>query len=217
MVLRDALTNVAASARNATSAANDAVAAALNAGGQVGDAVVSAGTSVVGTVVETRDVIVDAVMDTKDTVVGVTKGVFRFTMGAVTFLSSVGIVVAAVVAPVPTFIGVTIIELLVIGAGFTSDNVSAELAEKRMKRQNGRLIERLARYGAIPATALIETKYAKFRLDINAGTVSGTLRSGSDIDTMTSADLASYAQGADEETRSLIEAYLKFRDAQGVL
>ncbi|TLX15937.1 hypothetical protein [Rhizobium sp. MHM7A] len=190
----------------------------------VKDKVVDTGTAAFDTVIDTKNLVVDtknAVVDTvalaTDTVCTITKSVVSFGVTTAVVAGGVGLVVAAVTAPVPVLIGICIVDIMTMAYAF-KPNPLDEVEMRAIKRQNGRLIEKLARYGAIPATSLIETPNAKFRLDMNNGTISGTIKSGffssSDIQTMSTDDLRSVAASTDKETRSLIEAYLKFRAAQ---
>jgi hypothetical protein len=101
-----------------------------------------------------------------------------------------------VVAPVPTVIGIILMELLALGARYTAEGISDGIAEKKTKRENARLLQKLAKYGAVPATALIESPGASLRLDVARGTITGTVRSGRfsgrSIDTMSLAELTDF-------------------------
>lgn len=228
MVLRSTFSAASQALQAATDTAKASVTQASELATSVKDKVVGTGTAAYDTVIDTKNLVVDSVVDTKnavvdtvavatDTVCTITKSVVSFGVTAALVAGSVGLVVAAVTAPVPVLIGVCIVDIMTMAYAF-KPNPLDEVEMRAIKRQNGRLIEKLSRYGAIPATSLIETPNAKFRLDMNNGTISGTIKSGfftaTDIQTMSTDALKAFAFSTDKETRSLIEAYLKFRAAQ---
>lgn len=228
MVLRSTFSAASQALQAATDTAKASVTQASELATSIKDKVVGTGTAAYDSVVDTKNLVVDTVVDTKnavvdtvalatDTVYTITKTVVSFGVTAALVAGSVGLVVAAVTAPVPVLIGVCIVDIMTMIYAFKPDPLD-EVEMRAIKRQNGRLIEKLSRYGAIPATSLIETPNAKFRLDMNNGTITGTIKSGffssSDIQTMSTDDLKAFAASTDKETRSLIEAYLKFRAAQ---
>jgi hypothetical protein len=184
------------------------------------DTVIDAKNSIVDSVVDTKNAVVDTVALATDTAVTFTKDVITLGVNIAVVAGSVGLIVAAITAPVPVIIGLFVIEIMTIIHAFKPDTIG-EVEMRAIKRHNARLIEKLSRYGAIPATSLIETPNANFRLDMNAGTISGTIKSGlfssRDIQTMSVNELKTFAAATDKETRSLIEAYLKFREAQAAV
>lgn len=228
MVLRSALSAANQALQSATVTAKASATQAAELASTVKDTVVGTGNAAYDTVIDAKNLVVDTVVDTKnsvvdtvalatDTVYTITKTVVSFGVTAAVVAGGVGLVVAAVTAPVPVLIGVCIFDIMTMTYAF-APNPLDEVEMRAVKRQNSRLIEKLSRYGAIPATSLIETQNAKFRLDINTSTISGTIKNGlfstRDIQSMSTEDLTSFASSTDEETRSLINAYLKFRAAQ---
>ncbi|NTF17935.1 hypothetical protein G6L37_05930 [Agrobacterium rubi] len=194
--------------------ASGSIQTVVDVGTSAKDAVVGLGTSAVELGVSAKD----AVTDTADTVVAYASAAASIGVMTAQALAGLGIVVAFVVAPVPTAIGVTIIELLVVCSSSKLARTDEELQARKIARENGRLIDKLARYGTVPATALIETDSASLRLDTVSGTISGTIRTGlfssRSIEDLSDDDLRSFAASTDAETARLVEAYLKFRLAQ---
>ena len=228
MVLRSALSAANQVLQSTTDTAKTSVAQVADLANSVKDRVVGTGTAAYDTVIDTKNMVVDTVVDTKnsivdtvaiatDTVYTISKTVVSFGVTAAVVAGSVGLVVAAITAPVPVLIGVCIFDIMTMTYAF-SPNPLDEVEMRAVKRQNSRLIEKLSRYGAIPATSLIETQNAKFRLNINTNTISGTIKNGffstREIQSMSTDDLKAFAHTTDKETKSLIEAYVKFRDAQ---
>lgn len=187
---------------------------AIDAGTTAKDAVVGLGSSAVDLGVSAKD----AVTNTAEAVVAYAAVAVGIGLMSVQILSAVGIVVAAVVAPVPTFIGITLIELMVIASASSVEKVGDELEARKIARANGRITDKLAKYGTIPATALVETPSASLRLDTATGTISGRVKTGffsrKNVEEMSEAELKSFASETDEETAKLISAYLSFRAAQ---
>lgn len=206
------------------------------------DAVVSAGSAVGTKVSDTARGTRDAGIATKDAVVGFgqavvdtgiavkdtatetaavvreqTEAVIDFAKFTVGTTAIVGATVVGVVAPVPALFGALIIEIMLAIIASKADRISSGLDAKKIARKNARLVEKLSKYGKIPATALIETDTASLRLDTTAGTISGQIKTGifagRNIGDMTVAELGEFASIADAETAKLIEAYIKFRNS----
>lgn len=202
--------------------------AAVKAGTDTFDAVVDTGNSVANSVVDTKNSVVYAVVDAKnsvvdtvavvaDTVGTMTKSVLSFTVQLAVIAAGFGLIISVgTTAAVPALIGIFILDFMTTALLLRPDPLD-EVGMRALKRKNGRLIEKLSRFGAIPETSLIETPNAKFRLSLKNGTISGTIKTGifssTDIDTLSDAQLDQFASTSDEETRSLIAAYLKFREA----
>lgn len=186
----------------------------VGAGTTAKDAVVGLGNSAVDLGVSAKD----AVTNTAEAVVAYAAVAVGIGLMSAQILSAVGIVVAAVVAPVPTFIGITLIELMIIASASRAGKVGDELEARKIARANGRIIDKLAKYGTIPATALIETPSASLRLDTVSGTISGRVKTGyfsrRNVEEMSDAELGAFASETDEDTAKLISAYLSFRAAQ---
>jgi hypothetical protein len=186
----------------------------VDAGTCAKDAVVGLGASAVDLGVSAKD----AVADTAEAVIAYVGVAVGIGVTTVQVLSVVGIAVAAVVAPVPTFIGITLIELMVISSAARIGGVGDELEARKIARANGRIIDKLAKYGTIPATALVETPSANLRLDTASGTISGIVKTGfvstRSVEEMTDEELRAFATRTDAETARLISAYLSFRAAQ---
>jgi hypothetical protein len=163
---------------------------------------------------------VDMVTDTKDRIVGAAEVAYKSATMLASMLTSVGIVVAAIAAPIPTAIGIILFELLTIYAYEAARGVDERQKEKQARRTTSRLIEKLAKYGAIPATALIETSLVSLRLDSRAGTATGKIKTGffssHAIETLTIDELDSFISTADVETAEVLKAYRKFRTATQV-
>lgn len=180
----------------------------------------SAATKTTATVRQIKDFGVaafDTVTDTKDVIVGHVEGAIRVGRTTVSLLTTLGLVVAAIAAPVPTFIGITILELMTIYGSHVSSEIAERQDEKKKKRSIERLLSKLAKYGGvIPATALIETSTIKLRLDSVAGTAEGTLKTGffttTDLAALTVDQLRDHMPKVDEESAKILDAYLKFRE-----
>jgi hypothetical protein len=139
--------------------------------------------------------------------------VVSFGITAAWIAGGIGLVVASITAPVPMMIGLGVIEIMTIIYA-AKGNPLDEVEMRAIKRKNGRLIEKLSRYGVIPETSLIETKNATFQLNMKSGTIKTGYFSSTDIKTLTNDQLIAFSNETDAETKSLITAYLKFRDAQ---
>lgn len=199
--------------KSAGSAAADSFQKAVDVGVSTKETVVSIGSAAVDLGITAKD----AVTDTADAVVGYATAVVNVGVTVAKVLPFAGIAIAMVVAPVPTAVGITIIELLAAIGESHFSKVEEELAAKKIARENGRTIDKLANYGDIPSTAIVETESASLKLDIATGTIEGTVKardnSRFDIAGMTESQLRKFAADADIETSGLITAYLKFRES----
>lgn len=180
---------------------------AVNAARSAGEAVVDRAQAVKDTVTDTADAIAGYASATVATgksfaVTGIYAGAF----------------VLGIVAPVPTIIGGLILELMIGMAMARYKRVSDGLEAGKIARENSRILDKLAKHGKVPATALIETKSISLQLDVAAGTITGQVKTGlfssREIGEMTVAELEAFAAKADPETAGLIGTYLKFRAAQ---
>jgi hypothetical protein len=199
--------------KSAGSAAADSFQKAVDVGVSAKDTVVGIGSSAVDLGISAKD----AVTDTADAVVGYATAVVNVGVTVAKVLPFAGVAIAMVVAPVPTTIGITIIELLAAIGESHFSKVEEELAAKKIARDNERSIHKLASYGDIPSTAIVETEAASLKLDIATGMIEGTVKaednSRFDIAGMTESQLRKFAGDADIETSGLITAYLKFRES----
>lgn len=213
MTVSNLFSRTAGAIKSAGTTAADSFQKAVDVGVSAKDTVVGIGSAAVDLGVSAKD----AVTDTADAVVGYATAVVNVGVTVAKVLPFAGIAIAMVVAPVPTTIGITIIELLAVIGESHFTKVEEDLAAKKIARENERSIGKLASYGDIPSTALVETDAASLKLDIETGTIEGTVKaedsSRLDIAAMTESQLRKFAADADLETSGLIAAYLKFREA----
>lgn len=189
--------------------------AAVDLGTSARDGILAVGTAAAEVGATVREKAYGAV----DTAVAYTKAVVSFGKLATNVLALTGTVVSFVVAPVPTVVGFALIELLKAVARAHVDIADEEVAAKKLARENSGLLKTIARYGTIPATALIEAPAVKLRLDMASANITGTLRTGifssRAIEDMTDAEISDFAADTDDETAKVLEAYLSFRSARG--
>lgn len=201
----------------AKSAAIDSAAKMAGAGLAATDTVREAGNSVVETGLAAKRAAVDAVTDTTDAVVGYARATKD--AAAMTFqgFQTYGLVVGLIVAPVPTLIGTIMIDVMTSLVMERFASVARNAEANKALREKDRLVERLAKYGKIPATAIVETESASLKLDVVAGTISGQVRTGffsnREVGDMSTEELERFAASTDAETANLIQAYLRFREA----
>jgi hypothetical protein len=226
-MIRSAISRASVAVTATVGAATTAVSHASDLGVRAKDTALQAGSDTYGAVIETTNSILEGVIDTKnaavdsvalfaDTVGTIAKEAASTVVSAAILAGAMGLVVAAVAAPVPVGIGILVLDIMTISAAFKANPMDAVEA-RAIKRHNSRIIDKLAKYGSIPATSLIETPNAKFSLDMNAGNISGTIKTGffssKDITALSSEQLKHFSASTDEETRALVNAYLKFREA----
>lgn len=202
-------------AKSAGAAASDTARKAVDAGVGAKDTVVMAGTSAIERGLAAKQAMVDTATDTADAVVGYARATKDAAVMTYEGFQSYGLIVGMIVAPVPTLIGYIMMELMVSMAQDRFASVSRDIQANRQAREKDQLIEKLAKYGKIPATAIVETESASLRLDTVAGTITGTVKTGffsnRDIAEMSVPELEKFAESSDAETAKLIRAYVRFR------
>lgn len=136
------------------------------------------GTSAIEKGMAAKQAAVDAVTDTTDAVVGYAKATRDAATMTFQGFQTYGLVVGLIVAPVPTLIGTIMIDVMTSLVMERFASVARNAEASKALREKDRLVERLAKYGKIPATAIVETESASLKLDVVAGTISGQVRTG---------------------------------------
>lgn len=155
---------------------------------------------------------VSGVVTTVEVIGGKIQRSISWILGFSVFIVEAGITIAAVVAPVPTIIGVCIIYLMTT---FIM-NVSEEVDEKQSNKKLKKTIETLKKYGKIPKNAIVKTDYLEMDINSETGEIKGTILKGdfqnasiSELSISNIENLTKFSE--DKQTRDLLEAYLEFR------
>lgn len=152
------------------------------------------------------------------TVVAVVKTGATVVVTAQAFATA-GIAVAAVVAPVPTFVGLSVLFIMDIAFDAAKSDLdqglSKELSNRDKKREFGRVLNILKKHGKIPETAVVKTAFVELNINSTTGNVNGKFLSGrlkdKVLDDLPKQDLIDIMPTLDKESSSVIEAYLSFR------
>lgn len=165
------------------------------------------------------DSTIDSVKDAKDTVSSTIETVSEQTgklisnfIGLSFIGANIGIVVSAIVAPVPTLIGAAIIWLM---ADYI-ENILNGIEEKNDNKKRSRIIEKLKKYGVIPQTAKIKNDYLDMTISSETGEITGTILKGSfkkeKIEELDIYDIQSLMNEIDDkDTLELLNALMSFK------
>lgn len=161
----------------------------------------------------------DKALNAATTVTETASAVCQGFVGSATVLVELGVVVAAVAAPVPTLIGVGLIWLLQDQLSAVKDNAAQQILERRKQRNFERVSGLLKKHGKIPEMAVLQTSLIKMIVNSRTGEVSGRVLSGDyqgrELAQLTDQDIGRLlAFAPDDDTKTILEAYQSLREAQ---
>lgn len=130
-----------------------------------------------------------------------------------------GVIIAGVVAPIPTIIGVAALSAMCVTAGNEIDSVTRKFKNAKANRQFENSANFIRKYGKLPETGIVENDLVKVSLDTKKGMAEGTVKkghyAGRSFSELSIEELTNLAEHSpDEATKSLIEAYVEFRSVQ---
>ncbi len=161
----------------------------------------------------------DSVLDKCVSVTGAAVKIYHGVVGTVAMMVELGVVVAAVTAPVPTAIGICLLWLLKWQlnsvSGAVNDAVKEEAANRKLKRVTGLL----KKYGSIPETANLKTDTVSMVINSRTGEVTGSVLAGAfkgrDLDSLTDGDLVQLIESSkSQDSKDVFEAYQALRNAR---
>lgn len=135
-----------------------------------------------------------------------------------TTLVQAGILVSAIAAPVPTFVAIALFYLMKDEADSSMKEMNKDIKYRKDKRKLDTAITILKKYGAIPKTAKVQTKYLKLNICSETNEVSGIILTGEfkdrKLSELSSGELIRLLDNSpDKETQELLEAYISFKDS----
>lgn len=98
--------------------------------------------------------------------------------GVVDTWVTAGVTISLVVAPVPTVIGLAMMWLINLSVEAAKSEIDNKSNIKKRQREIKRLTGILKKFGSIPQTAYIETRYVKIKLDATTNSIEGTILAG---------------------------------------
>ncbi|WP_434136937.1 hypothetical protein JQR88_24360 (plasmid) [Pseudomonas luteola] len=158
----------------------------------------------------------DAIRDRADSFKGSASKVYAGAIGTIDLSTTLGLTLSAIAAPVPTVIGIGPIFLFESQYKLRSEEIDTAIALRQ--RQQARVVALLKKHGAIPESALLETELVTVSVNSRTGEIKGTILQGQfkdrNIEQLSLQEIEVLTEHApDVDTRSLLEAYLSFRDA----
>lgn len=158
----------------------------------------------------------DAVRNKATAIAGSVEKTYRGAVMAVGAVSSFGIIMAGIFAPVPTFIGITILWILEqhikTNAGLVDKAVETEQAQRKLDR----VTAMLKKYGKIPEVALLESEGVSMSINNVTGEVTGKILKGEfeglQLEDLSEDDLTRLIEFcSDQDTKNILEGYASLR------
>jgi hypothetical protein len=151
-----------------------------------------------------------------DTGISTRKKAYVTVAGLCSALVTAGIAIAAVTAPVPVAIGLCIFWLMDDAIDRERNSHDDHVIQKSKRREFEKTIKLLKKYGTLPENAKVSTPCIELTMNTRAGTVQGVILQGHYkgqlLENITLCDIQSLISAApDNDTRALLEAYLKIR------
>lgn len=139
-------------------------------------------------------------------------------MNITSFLAEVGLVIGAVTAPVPTFIGLCLLWLIEEQIKEIRGNFDQSLREGREARRFERVTSIIKKYGKIPETATLKTHLLTMDINSQTGVVAGTILAGKhkgrSLQSLTDDEVTTLISVAkDRDSAKLLEAYMAIRSS----
>lgn len=120
----------------------------------------------------------DEISNRIDDGVSAAQKVYVGAKGVVDTWVTAGVTISLVVAPVPTVIGLAMMWLINLSVEAAKSEIDNQVNQKKRKREIKRLTGILKKFGAIPQTAYIETRYVKITLDATTNNIEGKILAG---------------------------------------
>jgi hypothetical protein len=160
----------------------------------------------------------DAILDKADSFKGSPNKVYAGAIGTLSLVSTLGLTVSAIAAPVPTVIGIGLLYLFELQYKQQCRDIDNTVVARWRMREQKRLLALLKKHGAIPASALLETEWIKVCINSSSGEINGVVIKGPfkdrHLQQLSVEDIQDCIDCApDDETVEILQAYLSFRDA----
>ena len=169
--------------------------------------------------IETRAVTAkDAIRDRANSFKGSASKVYAGAIGTLSLVSTLGLIVSAIAAPVPTAIGLGLLYLFELQYKQQCRDINNTVVAKWRKREQKRILALLKKHGAIPASAILETQWIRVCINSSTGEINGVVSQGPfkdrHLQQLSVEDIQDCIDCApDNETLEILQAYLSFRDA----
>ncbi|HDU2625763.1 TPA: hypothetical protein ACP3ZG_000610 [Pseudomonas aeruginosa] len=160
----------------------------------------------------------DAVLNRTNQITGTVAKTYYGVKGTVSWMVDVGIVVAAIAAPVPTAIGIGLLWVLENQIKAVAADIDESNRDREQKRKLQRVTSLLKKYGQIPESASLKTEYVSMWINSRTGTVDGEILSGEFkgrfLCALTESNLERLIEHSkDPDTKQILEGYLSLRRA----
>lgn len=161
----------------------------------------------------------DKAIDTADGMVGSISSAYCSVIGTAQILVNAGIIITAVVAPVPLAVGIGLMWLIELQINATYRSARQDADDASEKRSLERITSIMKKHGQIPQVATLKTSSITMSINSNDGTVCGSILKGSlegrALDSLSLDDIAMLInEFRDEDTKKILEAYLSLRKRQ---
>ncbi|HBO5516170.1 TPA: hypothetical protein L4559_005097 [Pseudomonas aeruginosa] len=158
----------------------------------------------------------DALINKTGQITGTVAKSYYGAKGTVSWMVDVGILVAAIAAPVPTAIGVGLLWILEHQIKAVAADIDESNRSQEQKRKLLRITSLLKKYGHIPESASLKTAHVSMWINSRTGTVDGEILSGEFkgkfLCALTESNLQQLIeQSQDSDTKDILGGYLSLR------
>ncbi|MGD1524002.1 hypothetical protein [Vibrio harveyi] len=175
---------------------------------------------------------VDTVNGTVQTVKNGVKFVSDTIISAVSitaYLAQFGILIASVVAPVPTAIGLALMWVLISSIEYATEKLqksATKAAEEKVQKSSKRSVQSalklLQKYGKVPETATFGNDFISMTVNSSTGIAEGKILRGQYANmslSELSIDTLSYlsTESKDADTKNILDTYVKYREKSELL
>lgn len=161
----------------------------------------------------------DKMKDQVETLTGAAEKSYLAAKGTLEAFAVSGIVVAAIVAPVPTLAGLAILFIMESSVESAVKGVDQKIRDAKHQRDRDRALALLKKHGKVPAVAHVSTDYLTMELHAETGQADGVVIKGAfrtrKLSSLSGDELQFLRDHApDHHTAELIDAYVSFQQTK---
>ncbi|QOD01712.1 hypothetical protein IYR97_24680 (plasmid) [Pseudomonas fulva] len=140
------------------------------------------------------------------------------TSSAVQGIAGLGSVIGFFVAPVPTVIGLILLEVVSGAISESSEGKGARALDRIERRRFDRDVALLRKHGTIPQTSVLSTDLVELHISLDQGTITGTIlkgeHAGRPAQDLTAEELQAIAESAaNQDTADIVKGYMRYRES----
>ena len=120
----------------------------------------------------------NSISDTVDDSLSGIKKLYVSVTGFLSFLTTAGLTIAAITAPVPTAIALAMFWIMNSAIDEACEQIERDTTKSKDSREREKALHLLKKYGALPQNAIVKTPYIEIQIDSLTGLVTGKVLHG---------------------------------------